>query len=266
MRRMGWLIAATIAGGCGGEFILVTPDVAAPAGSDAAIVVRLQRREFWRHAPPLGESALTFQLADGPLRAARTDKAGYAAVALDLPDRIGRYDVAIHHQDTLGDTVSGTVSVYVLDPDRPAALVDLDSLPTAGKQAPAAARALTRIAQATQVVYGTHRHAATPAEARRVLAKAGFPPGPVLPYAAGDPWYTVRRWRDPQPVAADFIKRRLPNLRWGIAAEDDEAEAFLRAGLTVVGVGAFPVDRPDARKAAFVRAKSWADLTLPPVK
>ena len=264
MQRMGWLITMAIAGGCGGEFILVTPDVAAPAGSDVAVVVRLQRREFWRYAPALAESALTFQLADGPFRAARTDKAGYAAVALNLPDRVGRYDIAIHHQDTLGDTVSGTVSVYVLDPDRPAVLVDLDSLPTAGKHAPAAARALTRIAQDTQVVYGTHRHAAAPAQARGRLAKGRFPPGPVLSYAAGDPWYTLSRWRKRQPGAADFIKARLPNLRWGIAAEDDEAEAFLRAGLTVVGVGPLAVERSDARKATFVRAKSWADVALPP--
>ena len=175
------IFALAVAGGCGGEYVMTAPDVPALPGEDAPVVVRLQRQEFWFYWPPINDAAVTFR-SDGHVRCARTDKHGYAAAGFPAPDEPGVVRVALHHQDSLGYTVSGQVHVFALSPDRPVAAVDMDSRPAGGKALNAAAEALGRIARKGQMIYLTQDCAAEPGQAHGVLDVAGLPPGPVVPW------------------------------------------------------------------------------------
>lgn len=262
MRRAFLAVVAALGGGCGGEYILTAPDTVALPDQTAAVVVRLQRRELWKYAPASRQAAITARLGE-VIRAARTDKRGYAAVGMPAPPRPGQYQVALHHQDLWGDTAEGTATLYVLDPDVPIAAVDLDSLP-GGKRARAAAAAIKRIASRAQVIYLTRRHAGRPERADKILLRGGYPDSAVLPRARLGAWYDLRWWKQRPDSALAALRRRLPGLKWGISAEDDEVEAFLRAGLTVLAVGKFEVSGRPAKGAQVHRFKSWAGLNLPP--
>lgn len=253
MRRVVLSFMAALVGGCGGEFILTAPDAVGLPGEPAPVVVRLQRREFWFHAPPVGDAAITFRRDDGPVLAARTDSFGYAAIGVELPARPGRYQLRLHHQDSQADTVSGTAAMYVLAPNVPIAAVDLDSLPSGYRAAAEAAAALMRIRKRAQLIYLTQRHAGAPARAHQLLSEGGYPDSAVVAYTASE-----SRWRKRRPGALDALRQRLPGLRWGVAGDDDPAEAFADAGLVVLGVA----DR-SAREASNFFFADWALLRLP---
>ncbi len=259
MRKMWLLAAVLVTGGCSGEFILTAPDVATPVGRPAPLVVRLQRREFWFYAPALADSVITFRSADGAVRAARTDQAGYAALTVELPPQPGRHEFSIYHQDVQGDTVSGRVRIYVLRAEVPIAAVDLDSLPAGGDQAGEAAAALRRVARRVQIIYLTQKFADDPQGAHEALQRAGYPDAAVQPYAKSTPWYSRRPWKRPRaPASVALLRERFERLRWGIAADASSAEAFARAGLEVLVVG----DAPAAGEHARVFG-TWRELRLP---
>jgi len=261
MRRVFLAVVATLAGGCGGQYIVTAPDTVALPGQTAAVVVRLQRSELWKYAPASREASITARLG-GVVRAARTDKRGYAAVGVPAPARPGQYQIALSHQDLWGDTASGAATLYVLAPNVPVAAVDLDSLP-GGKKARAAAAAIKRIAARAQVVYVTRRYAGRPERADKVLLRGGYPDSAVVPLGRLRAWYDMRWWKQRGDPALAALRRRLPGLKWGISAEDDEAEVFLRAALTVLAVGKFKVEGPRPEGAQVHRFTSWALLKLP---
>ena len=257
--RPGWLILTVFLGGCGAEFYLSTPDTAGVPGQTAPLVVRLARSELWQYAPPLKEAAIIFTL-DGQIKSAKTDPAGYSAVGFELPKKPGRYEIAIHHQDPRGDTVSGAMSAYVLSPDRPVVTVDLDSLPLGGWSTRDAVGAVKRLAASAQIVYISEQYAARPRTAHKWLDWAGYPDGPVLPYVKIRPKYDYRSWtKQPERRALIALRDNLPEFVWGVAAADDAAETFRKAGLKVMGV----VDK-STRKYADQFFPSWAEVDLPP--
>ena len=261
MRRVILAVVAALAGGCGGEYIVTAPDAVALPGQTAAVVVRLRRSELWKYAPPSRQASITASLGR-VVRAARTDKHGYAAVGVPAPARPGQYQVALSHQDLWGDTATGAATLYVLDPNFPVAAVDLDSLP-GGKKARAAAAALERIAARVQIIYVTRRYAGRPQRADRALLRGGYPDSAVVPLGRLRAWYDMRWWKQRADPALAALRRRLPGLKWGISAEDDEAEIFLRAALTVLAVGKFKVEGPRPEGTEVHSFKSWAQLTLP---
>ncbi len=258
MPRMSLLLVMSCVGGCGGEFILTATDAVGLPGERAAVVVRLQRREFWLHAPPLSDAAITFRRPEGGLVAARTHKDGYSAVAVELPRRPGRYPLELHHQDTQGDTVSSRTELYVLAPDRPIVAVDLDSLPFGRGSAPRAAAALRRIEERAQILYVTGHRSDPCSVVHQRLAKAGYPDAAVVSCARGRPWQGPAVWGDEEGIALAALRQRLPLLRWGIAADDDSAELFQQAGLFVLAV-----KDASARRAAHVFFPTWSELRLP---
>ena len=254
MRRTILVLTAAMLGGCSGEYILTAPDVVVLAGQDAPVVMRLQRREVWRYAPPQAGAAVTFRLGEGSPQCARTDKAGYAALSIKAPPRPGRHDVALYHQDINGDSARGKAAIYVLDPDRPIAVVDADSLPRDSQTAGAAAGALVRMQQTAQLIYVTRRYASRPASAHKILEKYGYPDGPVIPYIGSKQWW---KWRQSNVDALDELHRRFPKLRWGVTDDDDAAEAFGNAGLKVLIIGDEKVNVEDVE-----RFESWADAKI----
>jgi len=259
MVRMCWLVLAVLLGGCGGEYVLTAPDVLGLPGESAPAVIRLQRREFWFHAPPCRDAAIIFCLDQEQTQCARTDKAGYAAVGVMLPESPGRYRLSLHHQDTLGDTVSGQAWVYVLSPDRPVVAVEVDGLPAEGRAVAEAAAALERVAEQAELVYATQESAARPELARRFLHNAGYPDGPVLPCVLADPWYSGWPGRQPQePGMLEQLRQRVPAFRWAVTARVDTVEAFRRAGLEVILVGDGSAGVQGARSVA-----GWGELSLP---
>lgn len=266
-RLLMTLLAAALLGGCGGGYILVAPDVAAMPGGTAPVVVRLQRREFWFHAPSQAGAAIIFHLAGEAQRCGRTDDAGYASIAIRVPAKPGRYRVLIDHQDSLGDTVSGQAEVFVLSADKPILAVDLDALPRSGGHVHAAVAALKRLQLQAQILYTTERKAAKPAEAHDFLKGAGYPAGPVLPWRKPRFWRVGRWWkRSDRPGAMEALRERLPGLLWGITSSAPAGKAFLRAGLKPLIVG-----RSGPRFGRFDRVTSaeyfryWPDVVLPPV-
>ncbi len=263
MRRTLSIVVLALLSGCGGGYILTAPDVAALPGETAPVVVRLQHREFWRYAPALEDAAITLRRADGVVRCARTDKAGYAVMALTMPATPGRYEAALYHQDLWGDTVSGKVRFYVLDPKMPIMVVDADSLPD-GDDARPAAQAIQKIVSAAQVIYVTQKSSGLAAVRERLVAD-GYPESAVVPWGRARPWYRNLPWRDPPSDVLTSLRERLGGLKWGVSAEDDEAEAFGRAGLAVLAVGDFKVRGlpPDVRVHRF---DGWDELRLPPAE
>ncbi len=255
MRRTILFLTAAMLGGCSGEYIFTAPDVAVLAGQDAPIVMRLQRREVWRYAPPHAGAAVTFRLGESSPQCARTDKAGYAALSIKAPSRPGRYEVALYHQDINGDSGRGLAAIYVFDPDRPIAMVDMDSLPKNDKIAGQAVGALVRMQRSAQLIYVSKRYSSRPARAHAILEKYGYPDGPVAPYRGARRWWQWRR--SVGTDALEELRRRLPKLRWGITDEDDTAEAFGNAGLKVLIIGNEKVPIDDVE-----RFDSWADVKI----
>lgn len=246
------LILVAALGGCSGEYMLTTPDAVALPGQPAPAVVRLQRRELAGYIVPVRDVSLMFRVADQPMRAARTDKQGYAGVLLPAPSQPGRYDVIVHHQDTYAIVLQGALSLYVLEPDRPVVAVDLDSLPLGGRGQ--AQEAIARLAEKASLLYTTS--GVTRADrAHGLLVGGGYPDGPVVPYARPrvfgyrNPLAPI----DPSPLAA--IKQHLPRLAWGVAADDDSARAYRSAGVKVIGVR-----DGSTRGHADVFIEKWEDL------
>ena len=256
MPRICLLLLPALLGGCSGEYIMTAPDIAGNAGENAPAVVRLQRREFWFHCPPAKDTAVMFRMGTGPLCGARTDNAGYAATAMDLPKLPGRYEIGISLQDTLGDTAEDKILAYVFNPNKPIVVVDYDSLPIMGGDSLAAAAALNRVSQDAQVLYVSEKDGENASVARKRLAVVGFPEGPVLPY-------TKSRWQSlsgakSSPKALELLRQRFKNLSCGIAGDGDSAEAFHQVGLKILAV-----KDAGAKKRATQFFNSWQELSLP---
>jgi len=263
MKRMCAFLTAAMLGGCGGELILTAPDAVGLPGEPAVTVVRVQRREIWRYAPPAEGAAVTARIGPDMLRSGRTDSSGYAAVALPAPRQPGRNEVKISHQDLWGDEATAVAFLYVMDPDRPVLAVDMDSLPT-GKAGGEAVGALACLAEEAQILYVSQEKAGDPHGAHAKLDAAGLPDGPVIPWIKSSRWKDALPWRKDSMPSLAALRGRLPRMSWAVAAEDDEAEEFLRSGLSVLAVGSFAVRAVPAEGARVVHVKSWSEVKLPP--
>lgn len=259
MRRL--LIAVLLGlGGCSGKFILTAPDVVALPQQQTAMIVRLQRSEMGSYAPPCADVCVTVRMGEGQLQAARTDGAGYAVLYL-VGGQPGRYDLTIDHVDITGDRVLGKTNLYVLSAQTPIIAVDLDSLPRSGLAGADAAAALRRLEGKTQWLYVTQEFAQSPAQARRWMAAMNYPDGPVVP---------VRRWGMLQlggvGQTISNLRNRLPELAYGLAADDVGTRTLQAAGLQVLYVGKAPPPLAVYGRYAFWRDLDLAATTAPAAK
>ena len=251
--------------GCGGQYILTTPDHAGPAGGETTIVVRLQRSEVYKIAPPVTEALLRFRTGDDEMRGAYTDKLGYAGTTVAIPATPGLYTVMVSLQDTEGDEASESVRVYAWDPARPIVAVDMDSLPLAGRAgAKDAIAALAGIAQRANVLYLTRRSVARHGQGHGQLRVSGYPDGPILLWRR-QRWRIVRTSRFKVRVIVDKrlvsqlaeLRKVFGGLATGICTSSLAARAFAQAGMKSVVIGRAEVSSPNV-----TRHQTWADLAM----
>jgi len=187
MRLTVIILLTLFLSGCSGEYILTAPDVVCPAGEKAALIFRLQRREFWKITPPKKNATVMVHLPDGTVRCALTDENGYAAIAFIVPSRCGVYQVRFYYQDVEGQELSAKGNVYSLSMDDRFVVVDMDSLPRSGTDLSSACLALKRLSQNAQLIYVSEKLGYTPATARGLLRIRGYPKGQ---------WCTSTRFHD----------------------------------------------------------------------
>jgi hypothetical protein len=256
-------LLAVACGGCGGHYILTAPDHVAAAGEEAPVVVRLQRNDFFVLAPAVRNAAMRLKIGQQPMRAAFTDKLGYAGAAVPAPSEPGRHELSVKHLDKEGDEVRGSGAVWVIDPATVAVAVDLDALPTRGDDAEAAAAALTKLAEDRALLYFTREDADEQEDLHEELAEEGYPQGPILMWRRKR-WHIVREaWWKPPKIEVESrlvsqlgeIRKMLPNLRYGLTDSSLASEAFAAAGLTCVMIGDDQAACEDA-----VRRENWGAL------
>ena len=244
------VIVALGAGGCGGHYTLSTPDNVAPLGAETAVVIRLQRNDFFVLDLAVKDAPMWFLLGQGEIQAAYTDSRGYAGTSVAAPDTPGRYNVSIKHTDDEGEEVSGSSYVYVWDAAKPAIAVDLDSLPDLGDVGlPGAQKLLREFARKGNVLYFTRRPASEHDLAHGQIMTCDYPDGPVLLWQR-ERWHIVRRggrFRVPLVVVEsrlvsqlEEVKRMFPGLKEGVCSNDLAAKAFAEAGLGCTFVGNIP--------------------------
>jgi hypothetical protein len=265
MRRLlAWWVLA-LCPGCSGYYVLTAPDAVGPAGGEATVIARLQRRELPMYWPGVKDAPLRFQVGDGIERSAYTDEEGYAGVPLAAPKDPRAYPMVVRLQDREGDEMAAEATFYSLAPDRPVAAVDLDSLPDRGAaDASAACSAVRRAAREMNVLYMTRAAISGHRERHQWLASQGYPDGPILPWQ--HEWWRIER--DPKfNVPKVVFERRLVSqlgqlratfrlIRAGICRSDLAARSFRDASLPVVFIGA-KVDQ-DIKNVTL--RSSWAEL------
>jgi hypothetical protein len=252
-----------VSAGCGGQYIVTAPDQLASTRSDASVVVRLRRNDFFVLNLAVPDAVLSFQVEDMPERAAFTDELGYASTRVPSPPEAGIYSLRIRHSDVLGDQIVATSRVFVLDALRPLVAVEAEALPRPGSaEADHARTALRRIAAGANVLYLTRSDPSEHADLHGRLASQGYPKGPILLWQRKRLHLVPGWWRIPKLVVESRLVSELPqlhrdflNLRAGICTSPLAAEALSSAGLRPVLVGEQASDVPEA-----VRVGSWQQL------
>lgn len=237
----GLMLGLALVAGCSGEYTLTVPDQIVPSGGQAVSVVRLQRNEFAGYKVAVKEAAIRFQIDKGPIRAAYTDKNGYAAAPVPAQKILGRYYMSVGHLDRNGEEIQVYAPAYVWDALAPVTAVEMDSLPT-DKDAKAAADALGRIAANSYIVYFTTKDVAKHAGAHQRLKDLGYPDGAIVLWQE-EGWRLVSGPM-PKVVVEERLISSLVNLRkafgqfnTGVCTSEKAARAFAEAGLKVRVVG-----------------------------
>lgn len=260
------LICVSVLTGCGGQYILSACDQLAPIGQEAAVVVRLQRNDFFVLSPAVAGALMRMRIEDRPERGAYTDKLGYAGTTVRAPSAPGKYRVFISHTDIEGDEVSAVAAVYVWDPAKPVMAVDLESIPIRPSAAePGAKAALLEISRRANIIYFTRRSVAEHEQAHAALKTAGYPDGPILLWQRKH-WHIVRggKYKFPRIVVESRLVSQLrrlrkvfPMLQVGFCDSQLAADAFLAEGMTCVVIGKAKVKARDIVSAGRIVRRAW---------
>jgi len=288
-KLFGLSLTLVMLAGCGGDYILTVPDHLAAAGGDVTVVARLQRNDFFVVNLASNKAFLRFQIGDGIERSASTDKLGYSGVRMAMPDKPGRYDLDIRHQDDDGDEIAKTVAAYAWDPSKPVIAVDMDPLPrrrakvTQGRKgwwtglarysvdlipraepgdAVSATAALKRLASQANILYLTRRSVANHLQCRSELAEHGYPDGPVLMWRR-QRWHLVPgRFNIPKVVIEsrlvsqlDELKKTFGNMLVGVSESSLAGKAFLASGMRAVIIGSAGLEGANVTHIA-----TWKEL------
>ncbi len=256
---MVWLCA-----GCAEFYTLTVPDHVAATGSEAPVIVRLQQNDLFFVRMPSRDQPIRFRVDDGIERNAHTDKAGYAATLLPMPEKRGFYLMEVNLSDLEGDEVMRYARSYVWDAGEPVLAVDADFLPRFANAD--AVEALNRmITRGINIIYFTRKGVDDHFALHGKLEMAGYPDGPVLAWKRE--FYRIERVsRFHAKVVVDTrlvsqvpqLRIMFPNMKAGLCDSALSAEAFADADMEILMIG---TDK--APPGLEVRRMTWYDLTDP---
>jgi hypothetical protein len=215
-------LAASLAGGCSGQYEMAASDQLVPAGAQAPAAARLTRQEFWVYRRPIRQSPVRFWMDDQPQRAAFTDRKGYAAVNVPAPAQEGAYPLVIAYQDTDGDEVWVQRTAYVWPAEAQLAAVDLDQIDL--RKPGDWPGALGELAKQARLVYLTSRSAEQTPQLHARLQQAGLPDGPIL-------LWDTRSLNDAAALLTQ-LRGQFPNLGAGVG-KGRSARVFEQSDLQV---------------------------------
>ena len=203
--------------GCSGQYVLTAPDQIAPVGGETAAVLRVQRQEvaFWYRPAP--RALVRMQVEQGPLRAAFTDKNGYAGAAVPVGDVTGIFFLQLAHTNPRGNEYETYVPTHVWDPQARVTAVDVKALPLPPTSIHSPVQTqMARLAAGSYIVYVTTESIGDHAELRKKLERAGYPRGPIVQQRAG---------------ALEQLRKQFPQLEAGVATSWRVKRSFDAAGL-----------------------------------
>lgn len=233
---------------------------------------------YWR--PDLRHERVTIEVL-GARRSVRTDREGIAR-AVVRPGAPGVYPITAR-LDRRSSAPAASARLFVLDPARPVAVVDIDGtisdladwkVPFVGHKAPTFAGApalMADLARRFQIVYLTARDDMFDGKTREFLRRHGFPDGPIIYNDLGLSTAGERDQLDNHEHGAfklaeiQALRARGVPVTIGIGNAETDAFAYEQAGLpsyiltTVAGTG------PSFRftRYADLRPRLVADGWLP---
>lgn len=239
-------------------------DALSPRGRSVAIEAKLERQGLLGVHPDLHGVELVFESGVSEIGRARTGRDGIARIAWDAPPGTTEHAVRVRVAD--GSRFSATpapLRVFTRDPARSVLVVDLDGTVCASSglfvaTRPAseiearvgAAAALGRLAARFDVVYLTARDDALAGRSREWLDLRGFPHGPVLVRDVRLSTLSAEKYKTERlrALARDF------RLAAGVGDRDEDARAYLAAGMEAIHLGGARGLPERARRAA-----DWAE-------
>ena len=265
MKKISLLLMVCLAtSGCGGYYTMTVGDHVGPTGTEVPVVVRLQRNDFFFLNFPVKNAVMCFRVADGELRAAYTDKSGYAGTTVPTYSKPGRYTLHVDHMDAQGEEISADVPIFLWDPKREVIAVDADALPLLNHEgADAAAASLRGLNKNADIIYLTRKPVQKHSEMHRQLETGHYPDGVILLWKHKR-WRVERggRFNLPRVVIESRLISQLPELRKmfpklsvGICTSTIAAKTFAAAGMRSVIVGSPPAEVPNCTSR-----NSWTEL------
>ncbi|MBX3470128.1 MAG: hypothetical protein KF878_24900 [Planctomycetes bacterium] len=220
-------------------------DAITTPGRPVEVRAKFERKLFGYMRPDVKRAAATIDVLGGR-HAAVTDREGLARATV-TPGAVGVFPITAR-LDRRGDRVA-TSRLFVFDPARPVAVVDIDGtlsdlpdwkVPFVGHRAPTfegAPAVMAELARRFQIVYLTARDDVFDAGTRRFLALHGFPDGPVLYNDLGLGTREERAQLVPGNHGAfklaviEGLRARGVNVTIGVGNAETDAFAYERAGL-----------------------------------
>lgn len=274
------LALAVCASPAAGEVVAIPHDAIALPGQNVILGTKFERSSlggFWR--PDVKNKAVRYSFA-GRSGVVRTNFDGMALAQTRAPSAPGTYPF---EAELLSPQVRGQGTLWVLDPNKPVAVVDIDGtisdlpdwkVPFSGARAPTfpgAPQLLADLAATHQIVYLTARDDSFDAQTRPFLARHGFPAGPVIYNDLG--LSTIGEIRQLFPSEhGPFKLRKLQELlargikvEVGIGNAETDAFAYEGAGIASYLNTSEPGTGPTFRFRDFadLRVRLRADGVLP---
>jgi hypothetical protein len=233
---MAMLVGFCGLAGCSGEYRLTVPDQVAAKDKQANTVLRLQRNEFAGVMMPVKKVAISMTVEQDRVIGAFTDNQGYAAAAVPVGGRMGKYYMLVGLQDPKGYELHRYVPLYVWDPQMSVVAVEFDAL----DGSKAAGEALKKIASNAYIIYFTTEPIDQHATIHQRLASMNMPDGAVLAWQR-ESWHfkgstMAMEYHLVGPLAQ--LRTIFPQFKKSICSSAMAAKTFQEAGMKVMVVNA----------------------------
>lgn len=186
---LGLLILSVCSTPVAAEVVGIPQDAIALPGQSVVLATKFEKSSlggFWR--PDIRNKPVRYSFS-GRSGVVRTDSDGMAFAQTRAPSAPGNYT---YEAELLSKSLRVQGTLWVLDPNRPVAIVDIDGtisdladwrVPFQGARAPTfpgAPQLLRDLSATHQIIYLTARDDSFDAQTRPFLARHNFPAGPVI--------------------------------------------------------------------------------------